>query len=200
MIHRLITQWQGKAEVRRMCRVLDVSRSGFYAARRRQRSAPRVCFRACMCVQPLRPAAAMMAAAGYAQPCGTKVSAWAASGPHTDAASWAQSPLATQVHPHRRQPAQFTSGRQCAGSMLQSECWRSGLGLRYHVHPHSQRLAVSGRGHGPVLAQDRRLAHGPDAAGRAGLSRAANGDCTAQTQTWADRAFGSWMPVRQPSS
>ena len=33
MIHRVIAQWEGKAPVKQLCRVLQVSRSGYYAAR-----------------------------------------------------------------------------------------------------------------------------------------------------------------------
>lgn len=33
MIHRLITEWTGKASIKQLCRVLEVSRSGYYAAR-----------------------------------------------------------------------------------------------------------------------------------------------------------------------
>lgn len=41
MIHRLITQWTGKAAVTQLHRVLDVSRSGYYAAlKRRVQAAP----------------------------------------------------------------------------------------------------------------------------------------------------------------
>jgi putative transposase len=43
VIYRLIAQWQQKAEVKRMCRLLDVSRSGFYAARQRQQLPPKLC-------------------------------------------------------------------------------------------------------------------------------------------------------------
>lgn len=43
MIHRVIAQGQQKAEVTRMCRVLGVSRSGFYAAQRRWRQPAPVC-------------------------------------------------------------------------------------------------------------------------------------------------------------
>ena len=45
MIHRVITQWQEKAEtvpVSRLRRLLDVSRSGYYAARQRARQPARV--------------------------------------------------------------------------------------------------------------------------------------------------------------
>ena len=42
MIHTLITQWSGKAPVKQMCRLLQVSRSGFYTSRRRSQQ-PRVC-------------------------------------------------------------------------------------------------------------------------------------------------------------
>lgn len=42
MIHKLIAQWQKKADTTRLCRLLGVSRSGLYAARRRQQ-APRTC-------------------------------------------------------------------------------------------------------------------------------------------------------------
>lgn len=40
-MHRLITQWVGKAKIQQLCRVLQISRSGFYAARER-RAQPRV--------------------------------------------------------------------------------------------------------------------------------------------------------------
>lgn len=42
MIHQLIDQWQKKADTARLCRLLGVSRTGVYAARRR-RQAPRPC-------------------------------------------------------------------------------------------------------------------------------------------------------------
>ena len=43
MIHELITQWAGKASIKQLCRVLEVSRSGFYAARQRAAQAPVPC-------------------------------------------------------------------------------------------------------------------------------------------------------------
>ena len=43
MIHELITQWAGKAPIKQLCRVLEVSRSGFYAARQRAARAPVTC-------------------------------------------------------------------------------------------------------------------------------------------------------------
>ena len=42
MIYTLIDQWQQKADVTQACRVLDVSRSGYYAARVRAKT-PGVC-------------------------------------------------------------------------------------------------------------------------------------------------------------
>jgi transposase InsO family protein len=43
VIHRLIHQGQKEASVSRWCRVLSVSRSGFYHARRQQQGAPKPC-------------------------------------------------------------------------------------------------------------------------------------------------------------
>ena len=43
MIHQLIAQWEGKATVKQLCGVLDVSRSGYYAARQRASRAPEAC-------------------------------------------------------------------------------------------------------------------------------------------------------------
>jgi putative transposase len=43
VIHRLITQWVGKAQINQMCRVLEVSRSGYYAARKRAAQPPPIC-------------------------------------------------------------------------------------------------------------------------------------------------------------
>jgi putative transposase len=43
VIHELITQWAGKAPIKQMCRVLEVSRSGYYAARQRIGRADEVC-------------------------------------------------------------------------------------------------------------------------------------------------------------
>ena len=42
-MHRLITQWAGKAKIQQLCRVLQISRSGFYAARKRQAQPQVVC-------------------------------------------------------------------------------------------------------------------------------------------------------------
>jgi transposase InsO family protein len=43
VIHRVIAGWQKKAEVARLCKLLGVSRSGYYAARERQRRPVAVC-------------------------------------------------------------------------------------------------------------------------------------------------------------
>lgn len=58
MIDELIASGEKKAGVSRACRVLGVSRSGYYAARSRQRRAPRVC------AQSLHLKAAFTASAG----------------------------------------------------------------------------------------------------------------------------------------
>jgi len=42
MIYKIVDQWQQKAKVSQACRVLDVSRSGYYAARKRVKT-PLVC-------------------------------------------------------------------------------------------------------------------------------------------------------------
>jgi putative transposase len=59
MIHTVIDQWQEKAEIARLCQLLDVSRSGFYAARQRRRR-PRT---ACTTMTPL--AATFHASGGH---------------------------------------------------------------------------------------------------------------------------------------
>jgi putative transposase len=43
VIHRVIEQWQGKAEVSRLCHLLDVSRSGYYTARQRRPRSQAMC-------------------------------------------------------------------------------------------------------------------------------------------------------------
>lgn len=43
MIHELIMQWAGEAPIQQMCRVLEVSRSGYYAARQRIGRPEEVC-------------------------------------------------------------------------------------------------------------------------------------------------------------
>jgi hypothetical protein len=43
MIHSMIDQWQEKADIVRLCKLLDVSRSGFYAARLRRRRPRAAC-------------------------------------------------------------------------------------------------------------------------------------------------------------
>ncbi len=43
MIHQLVTQWAGEAPINQLCRVLEVSRSGYYAARQRASRAPVAC-------------------------------------------------------------------------------------------------------------------------------------------------------------
>jgi putative transposase len=43
VIHQLITRWTGKAPVKQLCRVLEVSRSGYYAARQRAQQPETVC-------------------------------------------------------------------------------------------------------------------------------------------------------------
>jgi putative transposase len=43
VIHTLITQWAGKAPIKQLCRVLEVSRSGYYAARQRRQRKPQTC-------------------------------------------------------------------------------------------------------------------------------------------------------------
>lgn len=43
MIHDVINQWAGKAPVRHLCRLLQVSSSGYYASRKRRQRAAQVC-------------------------------------------------------------------------------------------------------------------------------------------------------------
>lgn len=43
MIHLLIAQWTQKAPIKQLCRVLEVSRSGYYAARQRAQQPDAVC-------------------------------------------------------------------------------------------------------------------------------------------------------------
>ena len=43
MIHTLIMQWTEKASVKQLCRVLEVSRSGYYAACQRRQREPEIC-------------------------------------------------------------------------------------------------------------------------------------------------------------
>lgn len=44
VIHRLITQWEEKAPITQLGRVLEVSRSGLCAARKRQTQPASICF------------------------------------------------------------------------------------------------------------------------------------------------------------
>jgi hypothetical protein len=43
VIYRLIDPWQRKANMTRPCRLLAVSRSGFYSARHRRQAPPAIC-------------------------------------------------------------------------------------------------------------------------------------------------------------
>tara|TARA_B100001105_G_scaffold164908_1_gene132640 strand:+ start:922 stop:1788 length:867 start_codon:yes stop_codon:yes gene_type:complete len=43
VIHQLVTEWAGKAPVKQLCRVLQASRSGYYAARQRAQRPPATC-------------------------------------------------------------------------------------------------------------------------------------------------------------
>jgi hypothetical protein len=43
VIHRLVTEWAGKAPVKQLCRVLQASRSGYYAGRQRAQRPPQTC-------------------------------------------------------------------------------------------------------------------------------------------------------------
>jgi len=43
VIHRLITQWQEKADTSRLCQLFEISRSGYYAARQRQPKKAGIC-------------------------------------------------------------------------------------------------------------------------------------------------------------
>jgi len=43
VIHQLITEWTGKAPIKLLCRVLEVSRSGYYSARQRACQEPATC-------------------------------------------------------------------------------------------------------------------------------------------------------------
>lgn len=43
MIHQLVTQWAGEAPIKQLCRVLGVSRSGYYAARQKAANGPAIC-------------------------------------------------------------------------------------------------------------------------------------------------------------
>ena len=43
MIHQLVTQWAQEAPIKQLCRVLDVSRSGYYSSQQRASRAPLAC-------------------------------------------------------------------------------------------------------------------------------------------------------------
>jgi len=58
----------------------------------------------------------------------------------------------------------------------------------HHLHPHQARLAVAGRGVGPVLAQGRELGDGTEHARRVGLYGAADDHRPTPAQPRADHA------------
>ena len=70
------------------------------------------------------------------------------------------------------------------------------LGNRYRLHSDVARLALPGRRHGPVLAQDRRLVRGTDHSPRSRARRGADGRAPA-TPPRHGNSFGPRAAVRQ---
>ena len=104
--------------------------------------------------------------------------------------------VATQVCTHHGQWPRAADLGQCAGAALQPERPQPSLGERHHLHPHAQRLAVLGRGVGPVRPQGRGLGDGADHARRVGVRGAATGHCATPTDTGADCSLRQGQPGR----
>ena len=94
-------------------------------------------------------------------------------------------------------------GRQAVGpdpespaAAVHGDAAEQGLGHGYHLHSDVAGLALPGRRHGSVLAQDRRLVRRADHSPRARARRRADGRAPATTARHAD-SFGSRHAVRQ---
>ncbi len=104
--------------------------------------------------------------------------------------------VAAQVRPHHRQRLRATGLGQPASQTLQPEWPQPGLGERYNIHPHAQRLALPSGGAGPVRAQGRGLGDGADHACRTGVRSAATGHRAAPTCARTHRPFRQGQPGR----
>ena len=188
-----------KATVSQWCRVLGVSRSGLYAARKRRCRPKPVCT---LSVQAkaafeasghkLRQQAPERGAEDARHGCG------APAGAHADAQQWSAGALAAQIRAHHGQSSRTARGDQCSGATVQSRGSQSRLGLRHHLCAHAQQLAVLGRGAGPVLAPGCGLVHGAEHACTAGVRSTSHGHNKLPATAGFTGAFGPWQPIRQP--
>ena len=170
MIHCLINQFQKEAGISRLCRLLDVSRSGLYAAKQRQREP-----RPCIFTATLK-AAFQASGSNYGSrrlSAALKVQGLSAGryrvrrlmAQYGLKARWKRKFVHTTDSRHDQPVAANVLDRQ----FNPSQPARSSLGGRYHLHPYWARLAVPGCGAGSVLTQDRGLGDGAKHASRAGL-------------------------------
>ena len=82
---------------------------------------------------------------------------------------------------------------QSPAAPVHGDAAKQGLGHGYHLHSDVAGLALPGRRHGPVLAQDRRLVRGADHSPRARARRRADGRAPATAARHAD-SFRSRAP------
>lgn len=161
----MINQWPEKAQTARLCKLLDVSRSGFYAARQRRRRPRTACttmttlaatFHASGCSYGSR----RLRAALHAQ--GVKV------GRYRVRSLMRQQGLQARWKREFVHTTNSRHGLPVADNVqpsIQSIGTGSGLDVGYHLRAHPQWLALSGGGDGSVLAQDRWLGDGANHAG-----------------------------------
>src|SRR6478736_3396151 len=83
-----------------------------------------------------------------------------------------------------------------AAAPIYGDATKYSVGDRHHLHSHLARLALSRRGHGPVLSNDRRLGgsthHSPRARAQCGFNGGAP-----TTTTWHPHSFGSGHAIRE---
>ena len=202
MCFKPVQQLQEKAvPVDQMCRVLEVSRPGYYATRRRGRSQPAVC-------EASVQLKAASAASGGAYGSRCLRTAVAARGivmgiyrlrrlmcRHGVRSAWQRKFWHTTDSKHTLAISPKVLGRQFNPSRP-NQAWVADItyiqtrsGWPYRVVP--------GSGVGPVCAQGGGLGDGPGHAGHSGVPGTAVGHRSAPSRIGVVRVFGSRQPVRQ---
>ena len=200
MRYRFIQEHRQQFPVAALCRVLQVSTSGYYAWRAPPRE-PRGGERTGRCWRRSRRRTRAAArptggAAIHAQLQQQRRRLLAQPGGPPDAPGRPLWAAQTSFQSHHRLQAQLPGGAESAGARLHRHRARPGVGERHHLPGLRGRLGLSGDGDGPVLPADRGLGDAVHPGAQPDAEGVGDGDRAAPARPRADSPLGSGQPVR----